>query len=269
MRRPSDAAPSDEGDQGGTEMDRTDEHTLAVQGAAGLPDPGPAGNRSTLLTAAAVCVMAAALAIVGWAHSTMRDAADGGRYSVVETPPGPPRATATSPQPLVPLLPPGPTSRGEARTGSARPRSATPTPRAATSKPAAPAVTGPAGMISGYAGKCLHVPGNNPLDGMPIEMTACDGSAGERWTMASDGTIRALGKCLDVMGDPAADGARIQLFACRGTAGQQWRFTAGGDLINPGAGKCLDVRDFNLGDGAALQLWTCVGGVNQKWSVPA
>jgi hypothetical protein len=100
-------------------------------------------------------------------------------------------------------------------------------------------------------------------------MAGCDGSDSEQWTMASDGTIRALGKCLEVNGDQAADGARVQLGACRGRPGQQWTAAAGRDLTNPSSRKCLDVKDFNLLDGAALQLWECVGGINQKWSVPA
>ena len=31
-------------------------------------------------------------------------------------------------------------------------------------------------------------------------MNACNGTAAQQWTMAADGTIRALGKCLDVSG---------------------------------------------------------------------
>jgi hypothetical protein len=237
-------------------MNRTGEQTRAVERAAGPPDMRPARARSTLLTTAAVCVIAACLAVVGWVHSSMRDAADESRRYAVAEPPAP---AATSPQPLVPLLPPDATGKGVAR--SAKPL------RTATSRPV-PAVTGPAGAISGYAGKCLRVPGDHPVDGIPVEMTACDASAGQRWIMARDGTVRALGKCLEVLGGQAADGARIQVAACRGGAAQQWRFTAGRDLVNPAADKCLDVKDFDAADGAALQLWTCAGSANQKWSVP-
>jgi hypothetical protein len=214
--------------------------TKAIMAAPTMDRTGEriARPHRTLLTAAAVCVIAASLAVVGWVHSGIRDALpDGRRYSVVEP-------SASSPQPLVPMLPAEPI-------------------------PAGSSPPGPAGAISGFAGKCLHVPGNHALDGLPVEMTACDGSAGERWAMASDGTVRALGKCLEVLGDQTADGTRVQIAACRGGAGQQWRYTAGRDLVNPAADKCLDVKDFNAGDGAALQLWTCAGSANQKWSVPA
>jgi hypothetical protein len=221
--------------------------------------PGPSRSRPTLATTAAVCVIAASLSVVGWIHSTGRESvSEGGRYAVVETPP----EIRASPQPLVPLLPPDPATDRHPRT-STRP-SKVATPRRAT-----PAVTGPVGAISGYAGKCLHVPDGEVVDGIPVEMTSCDGSRGEQWTMASDGTIRALGKCLGVVGDQVADGTRVQVGACRGAQGQRWRFTAGRDLTNPHADKCLDVKDFNPLDGASLQLWTCTGSVNQKWSRPA
>jgi hypothetical protein len=240
---------------------------------AGEPRPEPSRIRPTLATSAAVCVIAASLAVVGWIHSAARESVpQGGRYAVVETSPGAPSDAGASPQPLVPLLPPDRSAGGIPRTGAAsrKPAAATPSGRASASRSAAPVETGrPVGAISGFAGKCLHVPGNNPVDGIPVEMTACDGNPGEQWTMASDGTIRAFDKCLSLLGEPAADGAAVQLSTCRGATGQQWRFTAGRDLVNPQADKCLDVKDFNPGDGALLQVWTCAGSINQKWSVPA
>jgi ricin-type beta-trefoil lectin protein len=240
---------------------------------AGSPGPMPGRFRPTLTTAAAVCVIAASLSVMGWIHQTVDESAPpGGRYAVIDTPPDAgtslPPQVRVSPQPLVPLLPPD--RDGDPRTGAqpSRAAPAAPSGHAATSRPARP-VTGPVGAISGYPGKCLHVPGDYPADGIPVEMRACDGSPGENWTMASDGTVRAFGKCLGVVGDQAANGTGVQLSACRGAAGQQWHFTAGRDLVNPHADKCLDVTDFAVTDGARLQVWTCVGGPNQKWSVPA
>jgi hypothetical protein len=233
----------------------------------------PGRLRPTLTTAAAVCVIAASLSVVGWIHLTVPGSAPpGDRYAVVDTPPDaggpPPPQVPASPQPLVPLLPPD--RDGGPRTGTqpGRAASATPSARPATSRPATH-VAGPVGAISGYPGKCLHVPGDRPADGRLVEMKTCDGSPGESWTLASDGTVRAFGECLGVVGDQTGSGTGVQLSACRGTAGQQWHFTAGRDLVNPHAGKCLDVKDFAILDGAPVQIWTCVGGPNQKWSVPA
>ena len=100
-------------------------------------------------------------------------------------------------------------------------------------------------------------------------MAACDDGAGERWTLATDGTIRSEGLCLEVNGGAITDGARVQTGTCDGTAGQQWKATDGRDIVNPQSDKCLDVADFNPLTGAALQIWKCVAGANQKWTVPA
>ena len=244
------------------------------------PEAPPAVGRvrQIVLTAVAVCVVAAALAVIGWVHWKAGEIPPGGTYAVVDTPPealgGSPANRRPSPQPLVPLLPPDRISGP--RPGASASRSAPPsTPpagrpsAAATSRPGSRPITGPAGPITGFAGKCLHVPGDNAVDGAPAEMVACDGTPGERWTMASDGTVRLSGKCLTAVGDQTVDGTAVQLSACRGTAGQQWRFTAGQDLVNPHADKCLDVKDFNLADHTLVQLWTCAGSTNQKWAVPA
>lgn len=251
-------------------MDQTREHPLVDEGADVLPGSEPARRRSTLLTVAAVCVVAASLAVVGWVNSSLRDAAsDGRRYSVVEPPPlSTPSATPASPQPLVPLLSPEPTTASPSRS-TPRSKPATRSAPPSSPRPPTPAATGPAGAVSGYLGRCLHVPGDHALDGVPVEMAACSGSSGERWTIASDGTVRALGKCLEVPGGQPADGTRIQISACRGGPAQLWVFTAGRDLINPAADRCLDVRGFNFTEGAAVQLWTCTGAANQKWSIPA
>jgi hypothetical protein len=244
--------------------------TVAIEPGSDVAEPRAPRHgrrRQTLVVVAAVCVIAASLSVMGWIHS-MESAPPGGRYAVVDIPPDAalPPQTRVSPQPLVPLLPPD----RDAKTASPRnkPATAAPSGRASASRPSA-RVTGPVGAIAGYPGRCLDVPGENPLDGVPVEMTSCDGSPGELWTMASDGTVRAFGKCLTVAGDQAANGTGVQLSACHGSAGQQWRFSTGRDLVNPHADKCLDVKDFTLTNGALLQVWTCVGGPNQKWSVPA
>ena len=67
------------------------------------------------------------------------------------------------------------------------------------------------GPITGYFGKCVDVAGGNSANGTPIVMNACNGSRGQRWTMAADGTFRAFGKCLDVSGGSSANGARLVL----------------------------------------------------------
>jgi glucosylceramidase len=125
------------------------------------------------------------------------------------------------------------------------------------------------GRITGLAGKCLDVAGANSADGTQVQLYDCNGSAAQQWTLASDGTVRALGKCLDVSGNSTADGARVIIWSCHGGANQRWIATAGNDLTSVSANKCLDVTDRNSANGTPMQIWTCTGGSNQKWTVPA
>jgi beta-glucanase (GH16 family) len=128
---------------------------------------------------------------------------------------------------------------------------------------------GATGPITGLAGKCVDVAAANSANGTQVQLYGCNGTDAQRWTLGSDGTVRALGKCLDVSGGSTADGARVQLWDCNGSGAQRWTSTAGRDLVNPQADKCLDVTGNNSADGTPLQIWSCTGGANQKWTVPA
>ncbi|MGH3729582.1 MAG: lectin [Micromonosporaceae bacterium] len=127
---------------------------------------------------------------------------------------------------------------------------------------------GGTGPITGLAGKCVDVEAANPADGTEVQLYHCNGTNAQKWTVGSDGTIRALGKCLDVAGGATADGTRVQLWTCNGTGAQRWTYTAGRDLVNPQANKCLDVAGWNTADGTPLLIWSCHGGANQKWNIP-
>ncbi|MGH3648799.1 MAG: lectin [Micromonosporaceae bacterium] len=129
------------------------------------------------------------------------------------------------------------------------------------------AASAPSGPISGLGGKCVDVAGAATADGTRVQLYTCNGTAAQRWTIGSDGTVRALGKCLDVSGGSSADGTRVQLWSCNGTAAQRW--TIGSDGTVRALGKCLDVTGWNTADGTPLQIWSCTGGANQKWTVPA
>ena len=125
-----------------------------------------------------------------------------------------------------------------------------------------------AGAITGLGGKCVDVAAAGTANGTPVQLYTCNGTAAQNWTLASDGSVRALGKCLDVSGGSTADGANVQLWDCNGSGAQKWTYTSGRDLVNPQANKCLDVRGNSSADGSRLQIWTCTGGANQKWTVP-
>ncbi|MGA5699588.1 ricin-type beta-trefoil lectin domain protein [Peterkaempfera bronchialis] len=126
----------------------------------------------------------------------------------------------------------------------------------------------PTGAIKGLAGKCVEVAAASNANGTQVQLYDCNGTTAQQWTMAADGSVRALGKCLDVASGSTADGARVQLYDCNGSGAQRWVYSSGRDLVNPQANKCLDVTGNNSANSTPLQIWTCTGGANQKWTVP-
>ncbi|WP_255953269.1 lectin [Streptomyces odontomachi] len=125
-------------------------------------------------------------------------------------------------------------------------------------------VTGP---ITGIAGKCVDVNQSSTADGTAVQLWTCNGSDAQKWTLASDGTLRAFGKCLDVVTSGTANGTLVQLWSCNGTGAQQWWAKGGGALVNPASGRCLDVPQSATDDGTRLQIWDCNGTSAQTWTL--
>ncbi|MFG2333446.1 ricin-type beta-trefoil lectin domain protein [Streptomyces sp. NPDC048604] len=129
------------------------------------------------------------------------------------------------------------------------------------------AASAPTGPLTGLAGKCLDVAGAATADGTPVQLHTCNGTAAQQWTLAADGSVRALGKCLDVSGGGTADGSKVQLYTCNGTGAQRWSYSAAThDVVNTAANKCLDVTGNTSADGTRAQIWSCTGAANQKWT---
>jgi glucosylceramidase len=125
-----------------------------------------------------------------------------------------------------------------------------------------------AGSFVGLAGKCLDVAGGSSANGTAVQLYDCNGSTAQNWTVAADGSVRALGKCLDVTGASVSDGAKVQLYDCNGSGAQRWSYNAStGDVVNTAANKCLDVSDNSSANGARGQIWSCTGAANQKWQL--
>jgi glucosylceramidase len=127
----------------------------------------------------------------------------------------------------------------------------------------------PTGPITGIASKCVDVAGASAANGTAIQLFDCNGTSAQQWTVAPDGSLRALGKCMDITAAGTANGARVQLFDCNGTGAQRWTATAAHDLVNPASGRCLDATGPSSANGTRLQIWDCSGGTNQKWTIPA
>jgi beta-glucanase (GH16 family) len=126
---------------------------------------------------------------------------------------------------------------------------------------AGPPATAATGAITGLAGKCAQASSSGAA-----QLSQCNGSAAQTWTIGTDGTIRALGQCLAVTG--TANGTRTRLSACNGTAAQAWQAETNGQLVNTESGRCLDSTSKSSTNGTPLQIWDCWGAPNQLWNLP-
>jgi hypothetical protein len=147
---------------------------------------------------------------------------------------------------------PVPSSRPPTKPASARPASAKPTTAAASAGKS---------FVNMQTGNCLDVPDGS--DTADIQMWDCYANDNQRFTAASDGTLRVLGKCLQIRG--TGNGAHLGIATCTGAAAQRFRYNSAFDLVSVQVDKCVDVPDGNAGNGVEVQIWDCNGTGNQKW----
>jgi hypothetical protein len=136
-----------------------------------------------------------------------------------------------------------------------------PTNPPATTPPAAGATM----LQSNFSGRCIDIPGGVATAGTPLQTWDCNGSDAQKWSFASDGTVRAMGKCLDPAGGALANGTTVQLADCNANPVQRFTLTAARTLVNVSSGRCVDIKDWVGTNGARLQLWDCAGTSNQIW----
>jgi len=133
------------------------------------------------------------------------------------------------------------------------------------STPAATArATGP---LAGPGGGCLANAGSLNTEWNPIDLAACDGSAGEQWSLYSDGTLRVQGGCLSGYAPSRTSGGGTAWYPCVGTSAQQWTQQSNGTLYNPSASLCLTAGSATVKP-ASLSLARCTGAATQKWVLP-
>jgi serine/threonine protein kinase len=131
-----------------------------------------------------------------------------------------------------------------------------------------PAAAGPVGTIVGAKDMCLDVDQASSASGTAAIIHSCNGGANQQWTVAPDGTLRALGKCLDVIDANPANGTRVQIWDCHDGANQHWT-ARDGQLVDSNSGRCLDIPNKDIVDGTQVQIWDCYGSPNQLWRPPS
>jgi hypothetical protein len=124
--------------------------------------------------------------------------------------------------------------------------------------------SGPTGQIHlALGGKCLNDPGNRTGNGTRVTISNCQAVPAERWTVASDGTIRVHNHCLDIAGQGGAAGQPVQLWQCTGGAREIWLQGTAGELVNPASGLCL------TGLSTKPTMGACHIRKSEAWTLPA
>lgn len=124
--------------------------------------------------------------------------------------------------------------------------------------PAAPRT----GTIRGQNGLCLDLNGGVTTDFNHVQVADCNGTSAQRWTLATDGTLRVLGKCALIVGDDT-----VHIITCDTRATAQWR-ASGQLLINSANSECLTDPSAGTRSGTAVKVATCSSSASQRWSLP-
>ncbi|MEV4826521.1 ricin-type beta-trefoil lectin domain protein [Micromonospora sp. NPDC049274] len=190
---------------------------------------------------------------------------------------GKPGATASPGAPASPGRPgpsatgsPGSNTEPDVSVPGGPTRGADPSTSAPTSAPAPPppppaGVSGPVVRIRGHeSDRCIDVTDGSYNSNPVLQIWTCNTGSNQRWTLGSDGTVRAFGKCMTVAGGSTTSGADIVLSTCNGSASQRFDLNGSHDLVNPRADKCVEAR--GSGSGSKLRLAWCAGSDDQKWS---
>jgi hypothetical protein len=116
-------------------------------------------------------------------------------------------------------------------------------------------------IMSGLTGECAGGYGSR------ADLSRCDGTEGQRFTLGPDGTLRIDGLCLNVTGGSSNDGTPVELSGCTGSASEVFRVTAFGLLHNPESGKCLADPGDSTAAGTQLAIEDCYGLPGEIWAV--
>jgi ricin-type beta-trefoil lectin protein len=156
---------------------------------------------------------------------------------------------------------PSASSSSPSASASAPPSSAPASPSVSVSATLAPPPgTARSGSITAASGRCLALGGLLGLDGSPVQVSGCAGVASQKFTLATDGTLRVSGRCVEATGE-----ATLRVEGCGDAAGAQWRTGRPGTLINAATGQCL--TDPGRA-GATATTATCTGKSDQSWTLP-
>jgi hypothetical protein len=114
--------------------------------------------------------------------------------------------------------------------------------------------------VTAAGGRCLSLGRLFAVDGTPVQTSGCSNVSYQRWTMASDGTLRVVDRCAAVTAD-----ATVRIGDCDDRPAAQWRAGPRGSLVNPETGRCL-TDPGSLA--TTVTVTECTGAATQRWTLP-
>ncbi|GAK60795.1 ricin B lectin [Candidatus Vecturithrix granuli] len=87
---------------------------------------------------------------------------------------------------------------------------------------------------SGNGKKCMMVAGEEQ-DGMPVQLSRCDGSSAQQWYFANNEIHSSSGLCLDTN-----EVNQVNIWSCTGETWQKWTHTRNSELQRTADRGCLE-----------------------------
>ena len=117
-------------------------------------------------------------------------------------------------------------------------------------------------------GKCLQDPDNRTANGTRVELESCVSGATERWTVASDNTVRVNGHCLNIAGNGSSGGRQLQLWNCNGGTAPGLDAGHRRPAGQPGVRPVRD-RAGSSSSGVQPTMGACHARSSEQWTLPA
>ncbi|MEU3500571.1 ricin-type beta-trefoil lectin domain protein [Streptomyces hundungensis] len=129
-------------------------------------------------------------------------------------------------------------------------------------------------------GWCLDDADAATVNGNPIRLYGCNGTAAQQFTWRDDGAVTVLGKCLDVTGAANATGTLVELYDCAPDAShQRFKYLPDRTLYSVKSGKCLAVQGAaastarvglaSCDPSKASQQWSAAGAPSARYGLSA
>jgi hypothetical protein len=117
----------------------------------------------------------------------------------------------------------------------------------------------------GTSGECIDVRDGLTVDGTPIVVFQCHGSANERWFIRNGVISESFGSCLDVQGGAPIEASPLILVTCNGTPSQRWSIVSG-QIVGIG-GTCVVETGGSPANLTPLILGSCTALSSKPWNV--